>query len=168
MLRQLDHIFIFDFRSIVIGWSLIWDEFLLLWLSSVKDFNGNSVLVLTWLYLIFVCRLANDAHLRLVNDIKLSFNLHSSRVSFLHSSFTDDFELLSVVNRLSDFRHIILFLISFDFELASMLASNFFPLVISIFGKMNTSVDFVALSAVMVHVASHSESFSASCTIPAL
>ena len=118
--------------------------------------------------MIFVCRLADDAHLRLVNDIKLSFNLHSSRIAFLHSSFTDDLELLSCGNRLGDFGHIILFLVSFDFELASMLASNFLPLVISILGKMNTSVDFVALSAVMVHVASHSESFSASCTISAL
>ena len=47
------------------------------------------------LYLIFIHGLANDAHLRLVNDIKLSFNLNSSRITFLHSTFTDDLELLS-------------------------------------------------------------------------
>ena len=102
-MRELDHVFIFSFLSIVIGNSLFWDIlsifnvlFFLLFLSFVRNFNGNSVLIfLTRLYLIFICRLANDAHLRLVNDIKLSFNLNSSRIAFLHSTFTNDFELLS-------------------------------------------------------------------------
>ena len=143
----------------------ITDDFLLLLLLSFAwDFNGNSVLFLTRLCLIFICGVANDAHLRLVNDIKLSFSLNSSRIAFLHSALTNDLELLSCGHRLSSFRHIILSLVPFDFELATKLL----PVVISLLGQVNAPVEFVTLSAMMVHVASHSESIFASCAVSAV